>query len=212
MLLLLGFLAGTLIGLLLKRKVRPLLFERWTGLMLLLPTLALVLAPVVLDHFHPELLWTSDRQLLITLSALPILLAMVLILLNFLPSNNQSVNPMPRRWYHRVALLVTAIGLLANALVVLLNRGYMPIPESYLADLSDPVWIEAVRNQALRLKQLIGPETRLPWLGQIWKCDLLRQLGLTDFPYLSLGQIVTAFGLFLIGLTNFWGESDSTES
>jgi hypothetical protein len=54
---------------------------------LLLPTLALVLAPVVLDHFHPELLWTSDRQLLITLSALPILLAMVLILLNFLPSN-----------------------------------------------------------------------------------------------------------------------------
>ena len=212
MLLLLGFLAGTLVGLLLKRKIRPLLFERWIGLPLLLPTFALVLAPVILDHFHSELLWASARQLLITLSALPSLLAMVLILLNLLPSSEQNVNSAPRRWYHRAALLITAIGLLANALVVLLNRGYMPIPESYLADLSDPVWIEAIRNQALRLKQLIGPETRLPWLGQIWRFNLLRQLGLIGFPYFSPGQVVTTVGLFLIGLTNFWGESDSTES
>lgn len=208
MLLLPAFLMGTIIGLLLKRKLRPLLFERWSGLALLFLALVAALIPTVLDCYRPDILWAADRELLLSLMALTVLLSLALILLNVLPQGKLNADRPPRRWYHRAALLVTAIGLVADAAVMLLNKGYMPIPESFLTDLNDPMWIEAIRNQALRLKQLIGPETRLPWLGQIWRFDLFKQLGLTALPFISPGQAVTAAGLFLIGITNFFGQRE----
>ena len=212
MLWLLAFLLGTLIGLLLKRQLRPLFFERWSGLPILLPLLLSCLLPTALDYFRPDILWTDDRRLLLTLLALPVMLALALIVLNILPVAMRVANRPPRRWYHRAALLVAAIGIIADAAVRLLNNGYMPISESYLTEISDPIIVEAICNQALRLKQLIGPDTTLPWLGQIWHLGLFKGIGLSVFPYISPGQVVTAIGLFLTGLANFFGDRDTTGS
>lgn len=210
MIMLIGFVLGLIAGLLLKRRLRPLLFERVRALPLVFVMLAACLLPTLLNATRPDLLWTEDRALLLSLLALPFLIALLVILLNCLPENRLEVRRPPVRWYHRTALLITAAGLLAEAAVLLLNHGYMPIPESYLADITDPVTLEAIRNQALLLKRLIGPDTLLPWLGQIWRFDMLSALRLSAFPYLSPGEAVIAAGLFLTGLSQFFGDRDIT--
>ena len=210
MIALIAFVLGLIVGLLLKRRLRPLLFERVRALPLVFFMLAACLLPTLLDSIRPDLLWTEDRALLLSLLALPFLIALFVILLNCLPETRFEVRRPPVRWYHRTALLITAAGLLAEAAVLLLNHGYMPIPESYLADITDPVNVEAIRNQALLLKRLIGPDTILPWLGQIWRCDLLSALRLSAFPYFSPGEAVIAGGLFLTGISQFFGDRDIT--
>jgi hypothetical protein len=212
----LAFFLGIVLGMLLTMRLTPLLFERIRALALLPVLLVVCLLPYLIDLIRPGLLWTNDRALLITLTALAHLLALFLITLNVLPDRARSaskrpvrvyaVNKPPVRWYHRTALLIVAAGLIANALVLLLNRVYMPIPESYLADLSDPATAVAIRNQALLLKRLIDENTLLPWLGQVWRLKLLTEFRLSVFPYISPGEVITAIGLFLTGITQFFGD------
>lgn len=205
MLKLAAVLAGMLIGLALKRRWRPLLLERWRALFLLPLLLLVSLLPALLARFAPDLLWTEDRSLLISLQAFTYLLALLLILINVWPRRPDLSGRPVFRWYHRLPLAIVSLGLIAEAAVILLNHGYMPIPESYLADLGSPAAIEAVRNQSLYLKQLISDSTRVPWLGQIWRCDWLASLKLIPFPYISPAEVLTACGLFLSGLSQFWG-------
>ena len=207
---LLSFLLGLLLGLILRRRLRPLLFERWRGLQLLVLLLLASLLPAAIDIIRPEILWTGDRRLLITLLAIPYLLALALIIWNLLPESAQENICPPVRLYHRIALLIVAAGLIGEASVVLLNRGYMPISQNFLNDINDPALQMAIRNQALRMKELIGPNTVLPWLGQVWRFDFLRSFGPAAFPYISPGQVVTAAGLFLTGITSFFGDRDMT--
>ena len=202
---LLSFILGLLLGLMLTRRLRPLLFERiraWPVLVFML--LASLLMPLF-DRFWPALLWTEDRALLLTFQVLPILLALFFILVNLLPDKRIESGRSPVRWYHRAALLFVAAGLMTVAAVLLPNHGYWPIPETYLASITDPVVAEGIRNQALLLKRLIGPETVLPRLGQVWHSELLTMLHLSLFPFISPGEVIIAGGLFLSGLSQFFG-------
>jgi hypothetical protein len=200
-----AFCAGLLAGLALTRRPRSLLLERWRALQLLPLILVASLLPGVLARYRPELIWTADRGLLLTLMAFSYLLSLLLIGINCWPARSTGINQPGWQWYHRLALAATGIGLLAEAAVLMLNQGYMPIPESYLADLQNPVEVAGIYNQAFYLKRLIDSATRLPWLGQIWRADFLAACGLIPFPLISPAEVLTAAGLFLTGLSQFWG-------
>ncbi|HAL74770.1 MAG TPA: hypothetical protein DCM45_06745 [Clostridiales bacterium] len=201
---LLALFLGLLLGLMLTRRLRPLLLERLRALpILVLCLLASLLLPVF-NRFWPALLWTDTRALLLTLQTLPVLFALLFIAINCLPGHWFTAVAKSVRWYHRFSLLIIAAGLIANSTVLLSNAGYWPIPGSYLSDISNPVTVEGIRNQALLLKRLIGPETVLPGWGQVWRSDLLTSLHLSPFPYISPGEVLVAAGLFLSGFTQFF--------
>jgi hypothetical protein len=205
---LIALVLGLVGGLIIKRQLWPLLFEHWLALPLIPVLLAACLLPTLLANFWPGQLWTADRSLLISLLVFPCLIGLLLVLINCLPRRHRPAGQPPTRWYHRIALLIVAVGLVAEAAVLLLNHGYMPIPESYLSGITDAVVATGIRNQAFYLKQLIGPQTVLPWLGQIWRWDWLTTLHLSPFPYISPAQVVTAAGLFLTGISQFYGERE----
>lgn len=201
---LLSLFLGLLLGLMLTRRLRPLLLERLRALPILVLCLLTSFLPTIFSRFWPGLLWTGDRSLLLTLLILPTLLALFFIIINCLPGHWFTAAPKSVRWYHRLSLLIIAAGLIANATVLLNNAGYWPIPASYLSIINDPVIVEGIRNQALLLKRLIGPETVLPGWGQVWRSDLLTALHLSPFPYISPGEVLVSAGLFLSGFTQFF--------
>jgi hypothetical protein len=205
MLKLAALIAGILIGLIATRRWRPLLLERWRFLVLLPLLLLSSLLPWLFSVFRPQWLWTEDRSLLISLQAFSYLLALLIILVNIWPRSGIRIGQPDFHWFHRAPLVIVGVGVLAEAAVVLLNHGMMPIPENYLDTVVDPATAEAIRNQALYLKQLIGPDTQLPWLGQIWRCDWLAQARLIPIPFIGPAELLTTFGLFLTGLSQFWG-------
>lgn len=206
---LLAFFLGLILGLMLTRRLRPLLFERVRALPVLVVLLLSALLPVLVERIWPSALWTEDRALLLALLILPTLLGLFFIAINCLPERRPIGSRPPTRWFHRVPLLIIATGLVVNIVVLLSNAGYWPIPESYLADISDPVAATAIRNQALQLKRLISADTALPWLGQVWRCNLLTALHLSLFPFISPGEVMIAVGLFGAGLTQFFGYRDT---
>ncbi len=77
--------AGLLLGLLLSRRPEGVLLPRLRGLWLLLPILILTYAPAVLDQKAPELIWASDRQLLLAIIGLRQSLLIFLVVINLLP-------------------------------------------------------------------------------------------------------------------------------
>lgn len=208
---LLALLLGLAAGIIQRRKIQPLMLERWRIWPLIPVMLAACLLPAIFARYWPDLLWTDDRRLLISLLIFPFLIALVLIVVNILPDRFFPSSQPPILWYHRAALLIIAAGLLAEASVLLLNHGYMPIPISYLDDITDVATIVGIRNQALHMKQLIGPDTVLPWLGQIWRADWLTFLKLSPFPYISPSETIISIGLFLTGFTHFYTPKHKTQ-
>jgi len=206
---LLALFLGLLLGLMLTRRLRPLLLERLRALPILVLCLLAGLLLPVFNRYWPDLLWTDDRALLLALQTLPTLFALLFIAVNCLPGHWFTAAPKPVRWYHRLSLLIVAAGLIINSAVLLGNAGYWPIPENYLADIANPVTVEGIRNQALLLKRLIGPDTVLPSWGQVWRSNLLTAMHLSPFPYISPGEVLVAAGLFLSGFTQFFSRVDS---
>ena len=170
--------------------------------------------PWLLSVIRPDWLWTADRSLLISLQAFSYGLALLFIILNIRPRSGERVGRPEFRWFHRLPLALLGVGVMAEAAVVLLNHGQMPLPDSYLAMIQDPATVTAIRSQALYLKQLIGPDTRLPWLGQTWRCDWLARLHLTPIPLVSPAEVIIAAGLFLTGISQFlgWPRPEPTQS
>lgn len=201
---LIALILGIAAGIIQRRKIQPLLLERWRFWPLLPVMLAACLLPALFARYWPDLIWTDDRSLLISLLIFPFLIALALIAINVLPARLFTPRKPPILWYHRAALLIVAVGLIGEAAVLLLNHGYMPIPASYLDDITDVATIVGIRNQALYMKQLIGPDTVLPWLGQIWRADWLTALKLSPFPYISTGETIVSIGLFLTGFSHFY--------
>jgi len=201
--------AGLLTGLAVERRWRPLLFERWRGLAILPLVFLSSLTLWILNQYRPDWLWTEDRSLAISLQAFGYLLAVFFVLLNLWSLSNSAVEWPLRRWCQRISLIIIGAGLVAKAAVILLNHGQMPISTDYLAEIADPATAEAIRHQALYLKQLIQPGTRLPWLGQIWRCDWLSAVHLIPIPFISPAELILAAGLFLTGISQFWKWSDS---
>ncbi len=213
---LIAFLLGILVGLLWRRQLRPLLFERWQALSLLPIIFLACLLPYWFNRFWPELIWTSDRKLLISLIAFQYLLGLLFLALNCfritLPGKTGRAFRPPVRWFHRAALVLTGCGLIAEAAVLLSNHGYMPISANYLNGLGDPAAVAGFQNQAFYLKQLIDSQTRLKWLGQIWHWDFLLRFKLSNFPYVSPAEVLTAAGLFATGLSQFFKRDDFIKS
>lgn len=208
---LIALILGIAAGILQRRKIHPLMLERWRVWPLIPVMLAACLLPSIFSRFWPDLLWTADRSLLIALLIFPFLIALVLIFVNVLPNRFFPSSQPPILWYHRTALLIIAAGLIVEAAVLMLNHGYMPIPDSYLDNITDISTIVGIRNQALYMKQLIGPDTVLPWLGQIWRADWLTFLKLSPFPYISPGETIISIGLFLTGFSHFYTPKPKTQ-
>jgi hypothetical protein len=207
---------GLAAGLAVTQRWRPLLLERWHGLLLLPILLLAALLPSWLAGVAPQWLWAEDRRLLLGLLVLRYGLIFCLITINLWPWPVLQVSRIspdratraagrPRiHWYHRMALSIVAIGLAAEAAVLLLNRGYMPVSTAYLLSIADPAELLAVQNHAWLTKQLISETTRLAWLGQTWNWPFLAKLHLAVFPFVSPAEVVTAGGLFLLGFSQFF--------
>ncbi len=219
MILLDALIIGLLVGFFLRRELqttpkhwlRPLLFERCRMLPLLALMLTLFLLPPLVAQLWPQALWAEDRSLLITLQIFPLLLALLVIVVNCLPNRWYFKNKPRLRWYHRLPLLLIVIGLTAEAAVLLLNHGYMPIPADYPASVPDLALSLGISNGALFMKKLIDADTVLPWLGQVLRSDWLTTLRLSSFPYLSLGEIAIALGLTGFGISQSYGLEDLPE-
>jgi len=209
---------GLLTGLVVTGRLRPLLLERWHALPLLAAAALAGLLPPLLAARAPEWLWTGNRLLLLGFIALRHGLLMGFVVINLWPrpisrinriTGNQTLTPAGRpriRWFHRILLLAVSAGLAAEACVLLLNHGFMPIPKDYLDLVTDPATVMGIQNQALLMKQLIGPATRLPWLGQIWHWPLLQILRLSVFPFISPAEVWTTISVFQLAASQFFGD------
>jgi hypothetical protein len=84
--------------------------------------------------------------------------------------------------WHLPGMLLIGLGLLMNVVVVAAN-GAMPVgPEAIMALGGDPAALEPGKHT------LLTPETRLPWLADIWALPPLRSI-------ISVGDVVLAAGL-----------------
>ncbi|MEA4888812.1 MAG: DUF5317 family protein [Clostridiaceae bacterium] len=198
------FCVGLLVGLLLRRHWRPLLFERWRGLLLVPAAIIASALPYLISIWWPGSLWSDSRRLLIALVTLRYLIWSFFLALNLTPPNwtgSQNNRRLPN--LQKIALIVILLGLGGEAAVFLLNHGYWPIKEDFLVQAGNPALLAGIRNQAYLMLQIIGPDTRLPWLGQIWPCSLLTGLRLAVLPTISPAEVVTAAGIFLAGAGQF---------
>lgn len=197
--------AGLIAGLIVCRRWRPLLAERWRGLVLLVPAIVISALPFIIWQWRPEWIWSDDRSLLMSLVLLRSLFWMLLLLLNLLP-----VRWFPRQegcgltGLQKIFLLPVMTGLAGEAAVLLLNQGFWPVSGSLLTQSVDPAIAAGIRNNAYLFLQVIDQSTRLPWLGQIWSCTRLCRLSLAVLPTISPAEVLTACGLFGIGLSQFF--------
>lgn len=195
--------AGLLAGLLISRRWRPLLLENWRVLPLM-PLAALTGAlPWILSIRRPDWLWAGDRRVLIGLVALRCLFWIFLILVNLLPAAvfRNPAKGLPG--WQKLALLLVLAGLAGEAAVLLLNHACWPVAESFLTDAQNQAVIAGIRNQAYQMLQVIGPQTHLPWLGQIWAWKWPVFGAFSALPTISPAEVMIAAGLFLTGLSQF---------
>ena len=198
-----ALITGLLAGLFISRRWRPLLLERWRVLPLA-PLAALTAAlPWILSVRRPEWLWAGDRRALICLVALRCLFWIFLILVNLLPAAvfRNPAKGLPG--WQKLALLLVLAGLTGEAAVLLLNHAYWPVAESFLTESQNQAMIAGIRNQAYLMLQVIGPQTRLPWLGQIWAWKWRISGGAPALPTISPAEVLIAAGLFLTGVSQF---------
>lgn len=87
-----------------------------------------------------------------------------------------------------------ATGVLANLLVIVANGGKMPVDGQALAALGFPELRDAFAAGLSLTNTVIGPGTRLPWLGDIF-------VGSPPFPrptIFSPGDVLLAVGAFVL--------------
>ena len=196
--------AGLLAGLAGRRRLRPLLAERWRGLGLLVPAILVSVLPFVLWQRHPEQIWSGDRSLIIALIVLRSAVWILLFVLNLLPAACFPGRKTPGLTaVQKVLLLPALIGLAGEAAVLVANQATWPVPEALLTLDMSPAFSAGIRNQAFVFLRIAGEATPLAWLGQIWYTPWLRQTGLAALPTISPAEVVTAAGVFLIGLGQF---------
>lgn len=227
---------AALAGVLLTRTFRPLLLEHLRYFYLLPPALLAGILPLWLDTYRPDLIWTTDRRLLLILQILAygscLLFALLNLIRQLLPPGRagkrpasqarpQRAEPKPRSGQFRLSqsalvrrlksvswltvggLLLALAGLSGQLAVLLTNHGYMPLTADYLNSLSDPVVIEGIRNNALRLYRLINDQTRLAWLGQVIPLPFKPLPGPSVTRYTSLGEVLAALSVFMVTLSSF---------
>jgi hypothetical protein len=197
--------AGLLIGLIISRRWRPLLAERWRGLVLTVPAIVISALPFLIWQLRPEWIWSDDHSYLMVLVLLRSLIWILLLILNLLPV----------RWFPRqegcgltrlqkIFLLPVMAGLAGEAAVLLLNNGFWPVSASLLTQSADPAVAAGIRNNAFLFLRVIDQSTRLPWLGQIWSCPWLCRYNLAVLPTISPAELTTAAGLFGVGLSQYF--------
>ncbi|MDW7655652.1 MAG: hypothetical protein SCM11_00610 [Bacillota bacterium] len=197
--------AGLIIGLVICRRWRPLLAERWRGLFLIVPAIVISALPFIIWQLRPEWIWSDDRSYLMSLILLRSLVWILILLLNLLPV----------RWFPRqngcgltvlqkIFLLPVIAGLTGEAIVLLFNNGIWPVSDSLLTQSVGPAVAAGIRNNAYLFLRVIDQSTRLPWLGQIWSCPRLCLMNLAVLPTISPAEVTTAIGLFGIGLSQYF--------
>lgn len=198
-------LAGLACGLVVSRRWRPLLAEHWRALFLLLPAIVVSSLPFFLYTYKPEWIGTDDRRLLLSLILLRFLLFCLLLLLNLLPARWFSAHPgSGLTILQKICLLPLLLGLAGETAVLLLNQGYWPVAEAILTENANPAFAAGVRNDAYVFLRVIDNETYLPWLGQIWPCPWPASWRLAALPAISPAEVLSAAGLFLIGISQFF--------
>ncbi|MDD2533317.1 MAG: hypothetical protein PHC86_01290 [Eubacteriales bacterium] len=100
-------------------------------------------------------------------------------------------------------LILAIIALIAQIMVLLGNQGYWPLSEHYLNWINDPLYVQGIRNGALRMQQLINEATSWPWLGQILPWPNLGSGSPVRVRYLSPTEPVLAVSLFLLTFSLF---------
>lgn len=217
-------------GILITRRVRPLLFEPYRLVWLSLPALiASTVTPVLLIR-SPDLLWANDRLLLLRLIklshalwALFILVILVQVGLQMIrqirrlhllhqaqkadrmgsPSSGRLIAVLSVQTIMIMGLLGCLTGLAGHALVLLTNQGYMPLSQSFLDEVTDPVLAEGIRNGAFYLKKLIDDQTSWSWLGQTIRLNRFPWLMPYGCPYISLPEIMLSISLMITLISHF---------
>jgi hypothetical protein len=199
---LVALIGGLLIGLAVRRQGQVLLMARWRGLFLAVPALLAGALATQSLQVLPAWLGTAPTPFRIGLITLSYLLWIFLLVLNLLPAALFRTSPTRAlSLIQKLALLPLLAGLSGEAAVLLLNGGIWPVADSILTRSVDPALAEGIRNGAYRYLRVLDTTTRLPWLGQIWPCPSLAQYRLSVLPAISPAQALTAFSLFLIGLS-----------
>lgn len=198
-----GLSAGLLVGILLKRTWRPLLFESWRALFLLIPATLASSSFFILMRLWPDRVMRDGPFLLMSLALLRFFIWSLFFLINTLPASlfskqaDTKLNVM-----QKLAMLPALLGISGETAVLLVNHGTWPVSEILLTRSVPPAVIAGIRNNAYIFLRLITPETGLPWLGQIWPFPVFFQ-GLTAIPAISPAELLTAAGFFLIGVSQF---------
>ncbi len=112
--------------------------------------------------------------------------------------------PATRGW-HRLPLLGLLLAAALQAAVLLQNDGYMPLTPAYLEGVTNPALAAGIRNGALLLHSIVGPETALPALALQYRLPLVERLFPGAFPYYGLADLIGAACLFLCLFLQFFG-------
>ena len=200
--------AGLAAGLIGRRQWRPLLAERWRGLVLLVPAVIVSVLPFVMWQRHPERIWSGDHSLVIGLIALRSAIWILFFALNMLPAAWFPGRKAPGlTLVQKLLLLPAAFGLAGEAAVLVANQATWPVPEALLTLGMSPAFSAGIKNQAYLFLRIADQTTPLAWLGQTWYTPWLSQIGLAALPTISPAEALTAAGAFLIGIGQFLAPS-----
>jgi hypothetical protein len=200
---------GLLIGLAFYGHWRPLLAERWRGLVLILPGILVSASPFILWQINPGWIISSDRIILTALISLRSMIWIFFLSLNLLPRRLFSKTEKPGlTWVQKLFVCPVVLGLVGEAAVLVLNHGTWPVPEPILVHAVTPAMAAGIRNQAYLFLRVIDESTCLPWLGQVWYVPLLSRMHFSTLPTISPAEALTAAGLFGIGISQFFVPRD----